>query len=405
MQLRIWRLILLTVASLGSASALEPNEILVIANRDIPASERLARYYCRKRRVPQDNILLLPLRADLNEQISREGYEKQLAEPIRERLFLHSGAAEIKCLLTTYGVPIKAGRRGPLPGMEKRLKTLKELAAQEKKTIEERQQKGRSGSAEHKKHVLKSNQIKQEIDRITGVETNASVDSELSMLLFGNYDLYRWRLNAFRDQRADSPFRVLMVSRLDGPDDIIAKALVDKALAAEQKGLKGTAYVDSRGIFKRNVVGRYDQSLRDLAILTRLRTELPVKEEATEALFAPGSCPGAALYCGWYSLKKYVDAFGFVDGAVGYHISSFGADNLRHPNSTHWCPAMLAHGITATLGAVAEPYLHAFPEPKAFFAELFAGNCIAEAYYRTKPFNSWQLVLIGDPLYTPFKKP
>ena len=35
--------------------------------------------------------------------------------------------------------------------------------------------------------------------------------------------------------------------------------------------------------------------------------------------------------------------------------------------------------------------------------ELFNGNSLAEAYYRTKPFNSWQLVLIGDPLYRPFK--
>ncbi len=65
---------------------------------------------------------------------------------------------------------------------------------------------------------------------------------------------------------------------------------------------------------------------------------------------------------------------------------------------------MLKHGITATLGAVAEPYLLAFPEPDAFFCELFDGRCLVEAYYRTNPFNSWQLVLIGDPLYTPFKK-
>ncbi|UCG49533.1 MAG: hypothetical protein JSU94_07080, partial [Phycisphaerales bacterium] len=173
MQLRIWRLILLTMVSLGAASALEPDEILVIANRDIPASERIARYYCQKRRVPKDNILLLPLGAGLNEQISREGYDTQLAEPIRERLFLHSGAAEITCLLTTYGVPIKAGRRGPLPGMEKRLKQLKELAAREKKTVRDLEQKGRRGSAEHKKRLLKSNQIKQEIDRISGAETNA----------------------------------------------------------------------------------------------------------------------------------------------------------------------------------------------------------------------------------------
>jgi uncharacterized protein (TIGR03790 family) len=102
-------------------------------------------------------------------------------------------------------------------------------------------------------------------------------------------------------------------------------------------------------------------------------------------------------------LKKYVDAFDFVDGAVGYHIASWEAVDIHDPNSTQWCPAMLTDGITATLGPVAEPYLHAFPLPSAFFSELFKGRCLVEAFYRTKPFNSWQLLLLGDPLYTPFK--
>jgi uncharacterized protein (TIGR03790 family) len=64
---------------------------------------------------------------------------------------------------------------------------------------------------------------------------------------------------------------------------------------------------------------------------------------------------------------------------------------------------MLTDGITATIGAVAEPYLAAFPEPKRFFSELIRGRTLVEAYYRAKPYNSWQMVLIGDPLYRPFK--
>jgi uncharacterized protein (TIGR03790 family) len=236
-----------------------------------------------------------------------------------------------------------------------------------------------------------------------GVETDASVDSELSMLLAGPYDLYRWQPNRLRSA-GPQPFKTLMVSRLDGPGYEIAKGLVDKAIAAERTGLTGTAYIDSRGIFSDDLYGRYDQSLRDLAFLTELRTRLPVKQESTEALFAPGSCPQTALYCGWYSVKHYVDAFDFVDGAIGFHIASFEAVDLRSEDSTQWCPAMLRDGITATLGPVAEPYLPAFPEPKAFFAELFNGNCLVEAFYHTNPFNSWQLVLIGDPLYRPFRR-
>ena len=194
-----------------------------------------------------------------------------------------------------------------------------------------------------------------------------------------------------------------MVSRLDGPDYDIIKGLIDKAITAEKKGLKGIAYIDSRGITSRNMYGHFDQSLRNLAAFTRSETEIPVIEERAAKLFAPGTCPKAALYCGWYSLSKYIDAFDFVDGAIGYHIASFEAVSLRDPNSSQWCPSLLMDGITATLGPVAEPYLHAFPEPRAFFPKLYEGNCLVEAYYRTMPVNSWQMLLIGDPLYRPFK--
>ena len=38
------------------------------------------------------------------------------------------------------------------------------------------------------------------------------------------------------------------------------------------------------------------------------------------------------------------------------------------------------------------------------FEKLLNGETLVEAYYQSKPYNSWQMILIGDPLYTPFKK-
>jgi uncharacterized protein (TIGR03790 family) len=405
---RVGIVILIILATCGTSQALEPNEILVIANSDIVQSVQIADYYCVKRQVPIENFFALPLGTTLTDTISRDNYEKQLAEPIRQKLLSLEFAGKIKCLLTTYGIPIKVGGRGPLQGRQDKLKQLEKLALQEKNKLEQLEQNGAADSTKQKKNVnYKLKKLQSDIDRITGKETAASVDSELSMVLFGEYELYRWQPNRLKDTVLGLSLNTVMVSRLDGPGLRIAKALVDKAIAAEQTTLKGSAYIDSRGISddkKPYSFGHFDQSLRDLAVLTRLRTEMSVKHERTEQLFAPASCPRTAIYCGWYSLRKYVDAFDFVDGAIGYHISSLEAVDLRDPNSSQWCPAMLTDGITAKLGAVAEPYLSAFPEPKAFFLELFRGRCLVEAYYYTKPFNSWQLVLIGDPLYKPFKK-
>ena len=381
--------------------ALEPNEILVIANTDHAASTRLARYYCQQRGIPANHVVPVALGTPLRDTIGRDDYEKRLAGPIRRTFTTRKDLENIRCLVTTYGVPFRVGRREPLDGLDAQLRQLRQLLQEQKDAIAELEQKGQANSLSWRQRQLASTQIQMDLDRISGKETEASVDSELSLVLCGEYELYRWQPNGLRGPQPQ-PFRTLMVSRLDGPSYSIAKGLIDKSLATEQKGLVGRAYVDSRGLTGKDAYGYYDQSLRDLAALVRLRTNLPVQEEQTGALFAPGSCPQTALYCGWYSVGKYVDAFDFVEGAVGFHIASFEAVQLRDPNSTQWCPAMLRDGITATLGPVNEPYLHAFPEPKAFFEALFDGHCLVEAFYLTQPFNSWQMLLIGDPLYKPF---
>jgi len=384
------------------AAALEPNEILLIANTDQAASMKLARYYCEKRGVPSGNIIPVSLGTQLRDSIGRGDYEKRLAGPIRRTFATRDDLGHIECLVTTYGVPFKVGRRDPLSGFDGQLKQLRQSLQEQNDAVAQLEKDGQANTPAWQERRARAMQIQMDIDRIEGKETDASVDSELAMVLSGPYELHRWQPNLWPTP-GPHPFKTLMVCRLDGPSYNIAKGLIDKALAAEAKGLKGSACFDSRGLTGDGIYSYYDQSLRDLARLTQLWTGMTVREEQTEALFEPGSCPQTALYCGWYSLQKYVDAFDFVDGAVGYHIASFEAAALRDPKSLQWCPAMLQDGITATLGPVNEPYLFAFPEPRAFFGALYDGRCLVEAYFLTERFTSWQMVLIGDPLYKPFK--
>ena len=392
--MRIWtrRLswaVLLVMA--GSCAALEPNEILVVVNGQIPQSVQVGQYYCQQRSVPVENIVSIALGAKPVDTMDRDDYNRFLAWTIRDVVQSVEEPETIRCVVTCWGVPFRVKGRGIVPGMEGRVKELQSQLDQERKA-----------GADKDSPAIKQREA--DLDQLQGDQTNASVDSELSMVLFGDYELFRWHPNTYKDDEPNAPFRVLMVSRLDGPSPEIARGLVDKALAAEKTGLRGTIYLDSRGSRGNNDYARYDRSLKDLAAWAAANTDLPVKHDTAPALFAPGSCPNAALYCGWYSLKKYVDAFDFVEGAVGFHMASYEAANLRDPNSPQWCPAMLRDGITATIGPVTEPFLSAFPLPLDFFKELFQGRCLAEAFYRTNPFNSWQMLLIGDPLYTPFRK-
>lgn len=244
-------------------------------------------------------------------------------------------------------------------------------------------------------------------------ETQAALDSELALVWWDRYPKHRWipnpmnwrnRAEQARASRQPQLPKVLMVSRIDGPTPAIARGLIDKALAGEKAGPTGKVYIDARGLSSTTAgFGPYDEYLRRIAGTIRTKTTLPVRLDNRAALFGPGQCPQTVLYCGWYSLRKYIDAFEFVPGAVGYHIASFEAISLKRPGEQGWCKRLLEQGITATLGPVAEPYLQSFPRPDDFFGLLLTGQfTLAEVYADTVPFHSWMLMLIGDPLYRPF---
>jgi uncharacterized protein (TIGR03790 family) len=226
--------------------------------------------------------------------------------------------------------------------------------------------------------------------------------------------LLRWQPNylrpGFDNSQLPKVYRTLMVSRIDAPTLALAKGLIDTAIKVEKEGLRGKVYFDNRGIANIGsdvVPGSYADFDRSLLITAKgidELTDLDVVVETTPKLFQPGACQDAALYCGWYSLGNYVDAFDWKPGAVAYHLASFELDTLRDPGSHAWCKKMLEDGVCATMGPVYEPYLVSFPRPNEFFAMLLQGNLtLVECYYRSSPFNSWMMSLIGDPLYKPFK--
>lgn len=255
-----------------------------------------------------------------------------------------------------------------------------------------------------------------ELERLSDEFSDASVDSELSLLWWdrGQYGVAWRRPNPFHHAfkkttgRSSRDIPLLMVSRLDAPTADLAKRLVDRAMEVEQQGLTGTIYLDARGLpvkDQSDTYGRYDQSLRDLNTFLTQHTAYRSKLENTETRFhRSGEAPDVALYVGWYRLRQYEDAFTFRPGAIGYHMASAEAVSLHRASESGWCKNALERGITATLGSIGEPYLDAFPEPREFVALLMTGQySLVEAFYVTSRWISWRMVLVGDPLYNPWK--
>ena len=243
----------------------------------------------------------------------------------------------------------------------------------------------------------------------------ASVDSELSFLWWGSetYPISGKLPNpfyiGFSMRPEDWPLPIIMVSRLDAPSVLRAQGMIDDALEVEKHGLEGKAYIDSRGLpaGPKSSYGFYDLNMQDFAQQLKRGSEYRVVWENSERRFSrPGQAPQVALYVGWYKLRSYEDAFQFNPGALGYHIASGEAVSVHNPQETGWCKNALERGIAVTLGPVGEPYLDAFPLPKEFFGLLFSGKySLVEAFYLSKRYLSWKMVLFGDPLYRPWASP
>jgi uncharacterized protein (TIGR03790 family) len=250
------------------------------------------------------------------------------------------------------------------------------------------------------------------IDYLEPADTTAAFDSELALLWWDYYPRSKWQLNLLHYRQNSPPNAppTLMTMRLDAPQPGQVRDLILAGLKAERDGLKGKIVLDSRSIFSKpntpasGGYGWYDQSIRNLADLLKTKSKIQVLHDDSPNLLPANSTTDIALYCGWYSLRNYIPPGRFNPGSVGFHVASAEMVSLHSDNERGWCRGLLNDNIAATLGPVAEPYLHAFPLADDFFPLLLTGKLpLAEVYWRTNLLTSWMINMIGDPLYTPYQ--
>ena len=518
-RVRLILLVILAAATCGQdVLALEKTELALICNKRMPASVQNAKAYAEARGVPLDRIIELDL--PTSDQIGEERFDPDVVFPIRQALAGRGLKAQVKCLVTFYGVPLKLmpRRNSPLEaselqdlqaqerlltqriaevvsGLEGHLRdwdaTFKPLAGEDLDALTKRadhaftaggrmlaeaapdlqrqvlsamlatvqQLSGESGIVQRtqpkpttgpsavsdqwqgmRRDVV--NVVKQsgelialrtdpaaraklrelslktfglvdtvrllhtQIDYLTP-QSIIALDSELAFLWFNTYARKGIPSNPLHYREANrAKSAALMVMRLDGPQTGTAREIVMACKKVERDGvLDGRFVIDSRGLVAKrgDGFGTFDERLRDLASLVRKKTKLSLVSDDAAEVIPAHSVKDVALYVGWYSVRNYIPSCSFVPGAIGYHVASFEMFSLHDPNEKGWGRGMLNDGIAATLGAVDEPYLGAFPDPVDFFALILCGKyTLAEVYWMTTPTVNWKMVMIGDPLYNPF---
>jgi uncharacterized protein (TIGR03790 family) len=356
-------------------------ETAVVFNPDFPGSAELAAYYAARRHIPKERVI--GLRCSQEDSISRGEFEAQLRGPLLQ-LFesRHWWIAEPP-------VPGKLPAGAGIPS---------------------------SMAASHKVRVLVLMrgvpfQIRRAAQKPKqSQEDEASVDSELTVLGLNKPPVQGGLRNPYFDQQSRFPHAqnssgLLIVGRLDGPDDATVKRMIDDAIHAEETGLLGRAVIDLA-----QKTGAYQDGetwLKNSADSFR-HAGIPVFiDRSEEVLRDAWPLPDTILYFGWYTdhitgaLSS--PAFRFKPGAIACHLHSFSASIIRSHDKA-WVGPLLSHGAAVTFGNVFEPYLALTLHFDIFNKRLLEGFTVGEAAWNATPALSWMNVVLGDPLYRPFGK-
>ncbi|HPC61015.1 MAG TPA: TIGR03790 family protein [Verrucomicrobiota bacterium] len=367
-------------------------EVVVVYNSRLAESRAVAAYYAQKRQVPTNQVFGfdLPTSEDMSRVDFRENLQKPLARALSTNKLWRIASqivpatnnqpgrvewkvveSKIRYAALCYGVPLRINSDPNLkePGTEN---------------------------------------LRPEMRR-----NEACVENELALLPLIEQDVplagpLRNPVYTATNPAVLHPTNgVLLVSRLDGPSEAVARGLVDKALEAETFGLWGRAYFDLRKPTEEGMKAGEEWISNAAEICRRLGFETVVEE--TPSVFQPGfPMSQIAFYMGWYTenvagpLAQPVVEFN--PGAFAYHLHSYSAASLRATNR-HWVGPFLDKGVTITMGSVTEPYLAGTPDLAVFAARLiFNGFSFGEAAYACQSVLSWQTTVVGDPLYRPFGK-
>lgn len=341
------------------AGAPGPEQVLVIVNRASPAAVEIARYYTAKRAIPAKNVCTVEVQID--DDLPRPHLESKIEAPVTECL-KRGGLVESVLYLVSVGLPLRVIGKG-----------------------------GQGGDL-------------------------ASIDSELTLLYSKiqgkTYASNGWIANPFFRQK-DAPFAhprfpIYLVTRLDTYDKATSKKLVDRCLAAA-----------NRGQFVIDLRSDDDQTgndwLRNAAIL------LPKDRVLFDS--SPRVITGARqviAYASWGSndlnRKQRMLNFEWLPGAIVSEFVSSNGRTLQRPPATwalgNWndqktwfagSPQSLAadyldEGASGASGHVAEPFLSTTPRPELLLPAYYYGRNLAESYWLSIPVLSWMNIVIGDPL-------
>jgi uncharacterized protein (TIGR03790 family) len=344
----------------GIAQAQNRASVLLVVNDSSQISRNIGEYYARRRLIPPKNVC--HIRTDPKEDIPRSQYDREIATPIAACLNRNQLTEQILYIATTAGLPLR-------------------------------------------------------IEGVMAIDGDiASIDSELTLLyadrkqgqphpLKGGVPNPLFGKRTAKFTHADFP--IYLVTRLAAYDFEGVKASIDACLQATNRG-KFVLDLDNSG-------KEGDTWLRQAAAL--LPQERVVFDNSAKVVYDQTDVIG---YASWGSNdpnrhRRFL-GFRWLPGSIATEFVSTNARSFERPpgnwNISDWSSPKLwfkgspqtmtadylLEGATAATGHVIEPYLSMTPHPELLLPAYYSGRNLAESFYLSILWLSWENIVVGDPL-------
>jgi uncharacterized protein (TIGR03790 family) len=372
---RIAVLVAGTLALGAPVAAQTGRHVLLVINTASQDSVRIGEHYAKVRGVPQDQVLRIS--APLADEVSPQEFAAIIERPIRQWLARQAALDRILYIVLTKGVPLRISGTPELSGTM--------ASVDSELTLVYRRMTGRP------------------------VTTAGRIDNPYFL---GTQSIDQ--AEPFSHERQD----IFLVTRLDAFTADEAIAAIDRARAPVSRGrfvLDMKAAIAERG--NRWLEGA-SKRLADAGYGDQV-----VLERTSDVVTGTSDVLG---YYSWGSndpaIRRRTFGFSFVPGAIAAMFVSTDARTFTAP-PVEWSPGtwedrktyaagspqsltgdLIREGVTGAAGHVAEPYLDAAIRPEILFSAYVAGFNLVEAFYLAMPYLSWQTVIVGDPLCTPFPR-
>jgi uncharacterized protein (TIGR03790 family) len=367
--------LLCVMVTAGPAYPQTAANVLLIVNEASPDSMKVAARYMERRSIPESQVVRI--RTATSDEVSRFGYEREIQEPIGAWLSRNAAMDRILYIVLTKGIPLRiagtVGRTGTISSVDSELSLLYRrmtgvtvapngsidnpyfLADADIKT------------AAHFTHAAQDIFLVTRLDGFTVADALALIDRGAAPATNGRVLL---------DQRA---------SLQDAPNTWLAAAA--EKLSAQGFEKRVVLEQTSRALEKEpDVIGYYSWGSNDPSIAVR----------NPELQFVPGAIAGMFMSS---------DARTMIEPPAKWRPGQKdGVETFYRGSAQSLTADLVRAGVTGVAGQVAEPYLDSSVRPDVLFPAYLAGFSLAEAFYLSIPALSWQTVVFGDPLCSPFAK-